>query len=174
MNKSAKDFRYYVLRLIDAEKGYEYGKETPLGADCSGTISYPLIKMGYKIRTTADELCRKIFTDRVAEKDELDLDRIMAVFYVMNKPWTKLSGEKMPVGTVRHVTPVVGRYVVCDADWGRDQIILKTAKDVRMQFEGIGANAVWREINWDAVLRYNNILYYNPDPELLDSINNTD
>lgn len=161
----ASTFRHYVLQLVDADQGYEWGKENPYGTDCSGTICYPLIAMKHRIRTTADELYQKIFTDDIS--NELDLDKIMAIFYVMQHPWEKLSGESMPAGTVRHVTPVVGRYVVCDADWSRDQIILKTAKEVRVSFELKGAEAVWREINWKAVERYDNKLFYDPDPEII-------
>lgn len=164
-------FRHYAVQLLDAPQGYEWGKENPYGTDCSGTVCYPLIRMRYKIRTTADALYRKIFTITVKEEDELDLSKIVSVFYVMQKSWHKLSGELMPKGTVRHVTPVVGRYVVCDADWNRDQIILKTAKEVRIKYENKGAIAVWREINWDAVKKYEGKLYYGVDKELLDLLN---
>ncbi len=174
MNKSAIDFQKKVLARIYAPKGYEFGKESRIGSDCSGLVYGPLIEMGYKLRSDANDLYNKIFTLSVAEVNETDLNKIMAVFYVMETYWKKLDGTKMPPKTARHVTPVVGQYVVADADWGRDQILLKTAKAVRLELEKFGAKAVWREINWDAVLRYNNILYYNPDPELLDSMNNTD
>jgi len=98
---------------------------------------------------------------------ELDIDRILAVFYVMTRSWTKLSGEQMEAGTVRHVTPVVGRYVVVDADWSRDQIILKTAKEVRLKYENKGAMAIWREIDWGDVQLHDGKLFYSPDPEIL-------
>ena len=174
MGTVAEQFRSGVLKLIDAEEGYEWGKESPYGADCSGTVCYPLIRMHHRIRTDANDLYHKIFTIPVKEKDELDLNRVMAVFYVMKRPWKKLDGTIMPAGTVRHVTPVVGQYVVCDADWEMDRIILKTAKAVRLELQKVKAKAVWREINWDAVLRYNGVLFYNPDPEILNFINNTD
>ncbi len=171
MNKLAKAFRHHIFHLVDAEEGYEYGRETPIGTDCSGTVCYPLIKMGYLIRTTADELYRKIFTRLISEKNELDLDRILAVFYVMKKPWEKLSGKKMPARTVRHVTPVIGRYCVVDADWKRDEIIVKTAKEVRVQFEAIGAEAVWRELNIENAKKYSGKLFYSPDKEILELLN---
>ncbi|KKM94586.1 hypothetical protein LCGC14_1196850 [marine sediment metagenome] len=174
MNRSAEAFRKGVLARVDAKEGYEYGKESRIGTDCSGLPSGALIEMGYKIRTDANELYHKIFTIPVLEHDELDLDRIMAVFYVMQKAWKKLDGTKMPPDTARHVSPVVGRYVVADADWERDKVLLKTAKEVRLELEKVGARAVWREIDWDAACRYSGILYYNPDPELTGSINNTD
>lgn len=165
MRGVAAKYRHYCLMLVDADEGYEWGKENPYGTDCSGTICYPLMRMGYKIRTTADELYRKLFT--ITPRNDLDLEKVMAVFYVMQKAWTKLSGELMPAGSVRHVTPVVGRYVVVDADYSRDQIVLKTAKEVRLEVEAKGAVAVWKELNWESVKRYDGKLYYSPDPEVL-------
>jgi hypothetical protein len=157
---------------VDADQGYEWGKESPYGTDCSGTICYPLICMGYKIRTTADELFKKIFT--VPIKDHTDLNSIMAVFYVPRGPWKKMSGQIMPDGTAKHVNPVVGWYVVCDADFHRDRIILKTARNVRISFQNRnkGAKAVWRKIDWEAVEYHSERedMFYSPDPELLDLI----
>ena len=167
MKSRAVQFRHYSLMLVDADEGYEWGKETPYGTDCSGTVCFPLIRMGYKIRTTADELYNRLFTFEIEEKDELDLERVVAVFYVMQKPWTKLSGERMAAGTVRHVTPVVGRYVVVDADWDRDQIILKTAKEVRVGMERKGAAAEWREIDWKTARLLSGKIFYGPDDEIL-------
>ncbi len=125
MNRSAEAFRKGILARIDAPKGYEWNKESRIGTDCSGTVYGPLIEMGYKIRSDANDLYWKIFTIPVKEKDELDLDRIMAVFYIMQRPWKKLSGDVMPAGSARHVTPVVGEYVVCDADWKKERNLLK-------------------------------------------------
>lgn len=166
MKSSAELFRHYVVELIDGK--YGWGKENTQESDCSGTVCYPLIRMFYRIRTDANDLYHNIFTIPVKEKDELDLERIMAVFYVMKRKWKKLDGTLMPADTVRHVTPVIGQYVVCDADWGMNRIILKTAKAVRLELrKKVGARAIWREINWDAVLRWNGIKFYNPDSEIL-------
>ena len=169
MKDLAKNFRHYAFELVDADQGYEWGKENPYGADCSGTVCYPLIKMGLYIRTTAQELYKKIFTRLVPTTAvELDMDRILAVFYVMRKPWKKLDGQPMPARSVRHVTPVIGRYCVIDADWERDQILIKTAKEVRVYLEGFGAEAVWRELNVDNAKKYSGKLFYAPDPEILE------
>ena len=168
MKNLARNFRHYAFQLVDALEGYEWGKENPTGADCSGTVCYPLIKMGLYIRTTAEELYRKIFTRIVSPVNELDMDRVMAVFYVMPKPWKKLDGKPMPAGSVRHVTPVIGRYCVIDADWERDQILVKTAKEVRVYLEGFGAEAVWRELNLENAKKNSGKLFYAPDPEILE------
>ncbi len=168
MKDLAKNFRHYAFELVDADQGYEWGKETPYGADCSGTVCYPLIKMGLYIRGTAQQLYASIFTRLVRPVNELDMDRVLAVFYVMPKPWKKLDGTPMPAGSVRHVTPVIGRYCVIDADWERDQILIKTAKEVRVYLEGFGAEAVWRELNLENAKKNSGKLFYAPDPEILE------
>lgn len=162
----AAQFRHYIYQLIDAPLGYEWGKETPWGTDCSGTVCYPLIRMGFKIRTTADDLYKRVFTINVPDSKLQDLSRVMVVFYIATKPWTKLSGEKMPAGSARHVTPVVGRYVVCQANWKQDKIYLDTAYNVRVNMEP-GCEAVWREIDWKATRLLSGKAYYGPDSELI-------
>ena len=161
---TAQLFRKYALQLVDAAEGYKWGWENPEGTDCSGTVCYPLIMTGYKIRTTADDLYRKIFTKPVSQVSEVDLNRVLAVFYVMQRAWTKLDGTKMPAGSVRHVTPVVGEYVVLHADWNKNEILLKTAKSVRLDYEARGAKAVWRELNIDNADFYSGKLAFGIDP----------
>ena len=77
-------FRAYALQMLDAE--YAWGKENVFGSDCSGTVCLPLMLPGYSIRTTADTLYRKVFTEAVAAKDRNDPSKIMAVFYLTNAP----------------------------------------------------------------------------------------
>lgn len=125
---SPEEFRFWAKLLIDAP--YIWGSENLLGTDCSGTVCFPLLQMGYNIRTTADALMRKVFTIEV--KDHEEYNSIMVVFYVKD-------------GKAIHVTPVVGRYVVLDAT--PEGIRLNTAVHVRTTFEATGHQAVWRRLN---------------------------
>lgn len=145
----ASQFRKHALDLVDAPNGYEWGKENLAGADCSGTVCYPLIRMGYRIRTTADDLYRRIFTRPVHDAAaETDPERVLAVFYVMREKWEKLDGTEMPAGAVRHVTPVVGQYVVLHADGFRDRLYLATARAIRLEYERrFNCRAEWMEID---------------------------
>ena len=130
-NRSS-EFRYWIRYLIDLP--YTWGQENLFGADCSGSICWSLLRMGYNIRTTADGLFRKVFTTRIALDNEDDYGRTLAVFY--------LDLDRI----ARHVTPVLGRYVVLDAK--PEGLRLDTAINVRMAFESTGYKAIWREINW--------------------------
>jgi hypothetical protein len=125
---------------------YRWGSENPLlGTDCSGSVCYPLLAMGYQIRTTADDLMNRLFT--ITPRAEYTLDKIMAVFYVTRK--AKQHGDReVPAGTAVHVTPVVGLYVVLNAG---DPVKLMTAKAVRMWYEKKNCDAVWREIDFQAL-----------------------
>ena len=77
-------FRAYALEMLEGE--YAWGKETIYGADCSGTVCLPLMLLGYAIRTTADGLYRKVFTEKVTGTEKNDPSKIMAVFYLTNTP----------------------------------------------------------------------------------------
>lgn len=160
--RNGAEFVNNVLIYINATNGYEWGKESITGADCSGTVCGPLMLMGWHIRGTADDLYNKIFTDVSAINDKFT-DIPMAVFYVSEVEWEKLSGTKMPIGTVRHVTPVVGYDVVCHADYNHDHIRLYTADTVRKMYERKGCRAVLRQISWANMIKWNNTLYYSPD-----------
>jgi len=158
-NKDGMQFIKNALLYVDANKGYEWGGEDPSGADCSGTVCGPLMMMGWKIRGTADDLYKKIFTNNVMDNKKFS-ERPMAVFYVSDIPWTKLSGKKMPAGTVRHVTPVVGYNVVLHADYTEDHIRLYDVDAIKEKYHKDNCSVVWREVDWDAVKRYDGRLYY--------------
>lgn len=153
LNGVAEQFRAYALSMVDAD--YDAGSENLIAADCSGTVCYPLMRLGYRIRTTADGLYRDVFTMPVeGSVQETDYDRVMAVFYV-TRAAVERWGRTLPAGTARHVTPVVGEYVVVDAD-GRadvDRVVLRTAASVRRRYEAIGCYAVWRQIDWEVARR---------------------
>jgi hypothetical protein len=135
-------FRKFALDLEGLP--YIWGNENPLtGTDCSGTICYPLLAMGYNIRTTANELFNKLFIDE--PNNEYSLKSVMAVFYITE--YEKQHGNRVvPKGTAVHVTPVVGLYVVLNAG---NPVKLMTAKAVRLWYEKKGCKAIWRQLNID-------------------------
>lgn len=160
-NKDGMQFIKNALLYVDADKGYEWGGEDITGADCSGTVCGPLMMMGWRIRGTADDLYKLIFTNNVRKnnRDEFS-DCPMAIFYVSDVEWTKLSGKVMPAGTVRHVTPVVGYNVVLQASWVKDHIRLYDADTIVKRYTKDDCSVIWRSINWDAVKHYDGRLYY--------------
>ena len=128
-----REFRYWCKFLIDVP--YTWGKENMFGTDCSGTVCWALLRMGYNIRTTADVLMKKVFTRTVLDEDApRHYNQVRCVFYVDED------------GKAIHATPVMGRYVVLDA--GADGIRLETAIHVRQVFESNNKRALWRELDW--------------------------
>jgi len=134
-------FRLFASLLLDAP--YAWGEENPGGTDCSGTIAFPLLMMGYNVRLTADGFMREIFT---ADAPNLsDLGQIAAVFYVTRR--RKEHGSRIvPAGTAVHVTPVMGQNVILNAQGG---------KLARLQPPGVaadeyarrGCDTIWRRID---------------------------
>ena len=139
-------FRAYALQMLDAE--YAWGKENVFGSDCSGTVCLPLMLLGYSIRTTADTLYRKVFTESVAEKDRNDASKIMAVFYLTNTPMQR-RGTELPKDYGRHVTPVVGEWVVLEANAEKGRVVLRTSRAVTMFYKRMNCRAVWRAFSPD-------------------------
>ncbi len=109
-------FRAYALQMLDAQ--YAWGRENVFGSDCSGTVCLPLMLLGYSIGTTADTLYRRVFTEAVVDRDQNDPSKIMAVFYLTNAPAVR-RGKELPKDYARHVTPVVGEWVVLEANADR-------------------------------------------------------
>ena len=141
----AGKFRAYALDIVGGE--YAWGKETLFGADCSGTVCLPLMLLGYAIRTTADDLYRKVFTEEVGEKEKKDPSKIMAVFYLTNTP-AVMKERQLPEGYARHVTPVVGEWVVIDANYRKGRVVLRSSRAVNIYFrKRVNCRAVWRGFN---------------------------
>lgn len=149
----AGQFRKFALDLLDAP--YVWGSENMLGTDCSGSVCFPLLCMGYRIRTTAHELMEKIFDD--VPSDETSSEKVMAVFYVTNRD-VMHGDRKVKKGTAIHVTPVVGKYVVLNAG---NPVRLYTAKQIRLWYEERDCTAVWRELNKE------NLVYHSEEGDML-------
>ena len=146
----AERFRMFCYKLIDAP--YVWGAENLFGTDCSGTVCWAFYLMGYDVRVSADYLFKHIFTKHVKKHD--DLNRILSVFYID-------ESDKAV-----HVTPVVGSYVVLDADG--TMIRLRTARAVSLQHKKYGHDIVWRELDQKALsdVSLSGDYVYGLDPEL--------
>jgi len=78
MNETDK-FIYFLLLQFGSP--YGWGKENPIEADCSGKVCMALFAAtGFLIRTTADDLLKRVFTKANPRQGE-----IRAVFYVTKK-----------------------------------------------------------------------------------------
>ena len=75
----AEKFVYFLL--LQYGSPYQWGKETPEGSDCSGAVCMALYAAtGLLIRTTADDLYRRVFTVQ-----HPDRGIIRAAFFIEGK-----------------------------------------------------------------------------------------
>ena len=107
MNEKDK-FIYFLLLQFGSP--YGWGNENPERSDCSGAICMALFAAtGLLIRTTADDLFKRVFTKSHPKKSD-----IQAVFYVTKT--NKKHGDRMVVaGTATHVAGFVDDNVILNS-----------------------------------------------------------
>lgn len=123
-----KRFSYWALRLVGLP--YGWGKENLFATDCSGSVCFPLLMMGYNIRTTASALRRSVF---VLPGTDYHPDEITAAFY-----WDS-------TGAIVHVTPFVGLGVVLHASSPKNVVELRKYSEILGAFDGRGEIRVAEE-----------------------------
>lgn len=107
MNESDK-FIYFLLLQFGSP--YGWGNETPERSDCSGAVCMALFAAtGLLIRTTADDLFRRVFTKPNPRQSD-----IRAVFYITRE--ARQHGDRtVAAGTATHIAgfgldPEFSRY----------------------------------------------------------------
>lgn len=132
------------LELVGSK--YVWGGEKVGAVDCSGTLRYAYWKQCFNMNNyTADRFFKEVFTEPCTQEDEINPNVIKAIFYITRKPYEIPTGEIRPAGIARHVTPVVGTYVVLHADWNNG-VELRTALSVRLMYEAKNCEAIWRKL----------------------------
>src|SRR5215470_17110179 len=94
--KEPEKFVYFLMKLYGSP--YGWGKENPESSDCSGAICMALFAAtGFLIRTTADDLYRRVFTKMNPRPTD-----IRAVFFITKK--SQKHGDRMvAAGTATHM-----------------------------------------------------------------------
>src|SRR5215471_6787404 len=102
--------KFIYFLLLQFGSPYGWGKETPEASDCSGTVCMALFAAtGLLIRTTADDLFKRVFTRINPQKGD-----IRAVFYVTKKQ--QKHGDRMvQAGTATHVAGFVDDGVILNS-----------------------------------------------------------
>jgi murein DD-endopeptidase len=102
--------RFAYFLLLQFGSPYGWGKENPEASDCSGAVCLALYAAtGLLIRTTADDLYRRVFT-RVNPRPS----DIRAVFYITKKD--KRHGDRAATaGTVVHVAGIVADGIILNS-----------------------------------------------------------
>ena len=107
MNETDR-FIYFLCKQFGSP--YGWGQETPVASDCSGAICMSLYAAtGLLIRTTADDLYKRIFT-----KINPRVGDIRAVFYITKK--SEKHGDRMvAAGTATHVAGILDDGVILNS-----------------------------------------------------------
>jgi murein DD-endopeptidase len=108
-NMSEADKFIYFL-LFQFGSPYGWGKENPESSDCSGAVCLALYAAtGLLIRTTADDLYRRVFTKVNPKPSD-----IRAVFYLTKKD--KKHGDGYAVsGTATHVAGILEDGIILNS-----------------------------------------------------------
>ena len=99
--------KFIYFLLLQFGSPYGWGKENPEASDCSGVVCMALFAAtGHLIRTTADDLFKRVFTNLNPKRGE-----IQAVFYVTKK--NQKHGDRMvTAGTATHIAAIIDDGVV--------------------------------------------------------------
>jgi murein DD-endopeptidase len=108
--KMSEHDKFVYFLLLPFGSPYGWGKETPVTSDCSGAVCLALYAAtGLLIRTTADDLFRRVFTQINPRNGD-----IRAVFYVTKK--NKKHGDtQVSAGTATHVAGFVDDGIILNS-----------------------------------------------------------
>ena len=143
MNETER-FVYFLLKQYGSP--YGWGKENPESSDCSGAVCMALYAAtGLLIRTTADDLFRRVFTKINPQKGD-----IRAVFFVTRK--NKKHGESyVSAGTATHIAGFVDNGVILNSQEPYAKVCRIT--DVSDWFEREGHEVHIRGLDREALAR---------------------
>jgi murein DD-endopeptidase len=108
--KMTEQDKFVYFLLLQFGSPYGWGKENPESSDCSGAVCLALYAAtGLLIRTTADDLYRRVFT-----KVNPRATDIRAVFYITKKD--KQHGDRQAApGTAVHVAGILEDGVILNS-----------------------------------------------------------
>ncbi len=138
--------RFIYFLLLQFGSSYGWGEENPIASDCSGAVCMALYAAtGLLIRTTADDLLKRVFTRVNPRKGD-----IRAVFYVTKK--TKQHGDrKAYAGTAVHVAGIVDDGVILNSQEPKAEI--RRLNNVSDSFQRQGHDVLIRGLDRSALER---------------------
>ncbi|WP_245534713.1 NlpC/P60 family protein [Treponema primitia] len=144
----AEKFIYFLLLQFNSP--YGWGKENPELSDCSGAVCLALFAAtGHFIRTTADDLYKRVFTAQRPSPDG-----IKAAFFVDGK-----------TGAASHVAGLVGDGVVLNSQEGGARV--RSLDFLSAWFWNRGSSTAIRGLDRAALVRLSHEgSRYDVDPEL--------
>jgi murein DD-endopeptidase len=151
-------FIYFLLKIYGSP--YGWGKENMESSDCSGAVCMALFAAtGLLIRTTADDLYRRVFTAVNPRAD-----KIRAVIYLTRKD-QKHGDRSVAAGTAVHIAGIVEDGVILNSQEPFARI--RRISDVSDWYQRNGHDVVVRGLNRDALekLAKEKKTVYDLDPE---------
>ena len=137
-------FVYFLLKLFGSP--YGWGKETPETSDCSGAVCMALfVATGLLIRTTADDLYKRIFTVTNPKPDQ-----IRAVFFLAKK--NQNHGDRMvAAGTATHIAGILEDGIIFNSQEPYAKV--RKIIDVSDWYQRNGYEVAVRGLNREALLK---------------------
>jgi murein DD-endopeptidase len=128
--------KFIYFLLLQFNSPYKWGEENPEGSDCSGAVCLALCAAtGLLIRTTADDLFRRVFT--IQKPSPLS---IRAAFFINGK-----------TGKADHVAGLVGDGVILNSQEPGAQ--LRTLADISAWFWNNGVSTAVRGLDREALAK---------------------
>ena len=143
MNEHDK-FVYFLLLQFGSP--YGWGKENPVSSDCSGAVCMALFAAtGLLIRTTADDLFKRVFTKINPQKGD-----IRAVFYVTKKD-KKHGDTYVSAGTATHIAGFIDDGIILNSQEPYARV--KHITEVSNWFQREGYEVYVRGLDREALAR---------------------
>jgi murein DD-endopeptidase len=151
-------FIYFLLKQFGSP--YGWGKENPDTSDCSGAVCMALYAAtGLLIRTTADDLYKRVFTEINPRPDQ-----IRAVFYITKKD-QKHFDRIAAAGTATHIAGILEDGIILNSQEPYAKV--RKIIDVSNWYRQNGYEAAVRGLNREALARLarEGKTVYDIDPE---------
>ena len=143
MNEADR-FVYFLGKMIGSP--YGWGKENPESSDCSGAVCMALYAAtGLLVRTTADDLLKRVFTKVNPRQHE-----IRAVFYIAKKQ-QKHGDRIVDAGTAVHVAGILDDGIILNSQEPFARI--RRVTDVSDWYQRNGYEVVVMGLNREALAK---------------------
>jgi murein DD-endopeptidase len=156
--KMTETEKFIYFLLLQFGSPYGWGKENPESSDCSGAVCLALyVATGYLIRTTADDLYRRVFTVKNPGRD-----MIRAAFFITGKDKQHGDGA-VKAGTATHVAGLLDDGVILNSQEPGARV--RVLRDITAWYEG--SACVVRGLDREALTKLSRDgARYGIDPEM--------
>ena len=138
--------KFIYFLLLQFGSPYGWGKENPVSSDCSGAVCMALYAAtGFLIRTTADDLYKRVFTVINPQPDQ-----IRAVFFITRK--NQKHGDRMvSAGTATHIAGILEDGIILNSQEPYAKV--RKIIDVSIWYQNNGHEVNVRGLNREALAR---------------------